>query len=107
MEFIEKLKFASVCGIDCETQCQIYKAYNLNDILLRRRLALLLLGDEDRWTEIRCDGCKGEQALCWYRNCEVRNCAFRKDLEFCIQCSKYPCSSLLKQQQLNKKIITC
>ena len=104
MKYIEKLKFASVCGIDCETQCAIYKAYNVNNQLQRRKLALMFLKDENRWPDIRCDGCKGEQAICWGKNCPIKQCAFQKELEFCIECNNYPCQALLKQQKKNEII---
>lgn len=104
MEFIEKLKFASVCGIDCETECNIYKAYHANDKFLRRRLALMLLKDDNRWPEIRCDGCKGEQAICWGRDCPIKHCAFSKGHEFCIECNNYPCKIFKKRQLRNESI---
>jgi hypothetical protein len=104
VKFIEKLKFASVCGIDCEAQCSIYDAYHNNDETKRRQLALLLLNDEKRWSEIRCDGCKGEQALYWRPNCTIKKCAFRQSIEFCIQCQSYPCPALRERQQRNEAI---
>ena len=104
MEFIDKLKFSSVCGIYCETECAIYQAYSKNNKTLRRHLALLLLEDAERWTEIRCDGCKGEQAICWGANCKIKKCAYSRDYEFCIECENYPCLSLIQQQQKNEKL---
>jgi hypothetical protein len=105
VKFIEKLKFASVCGIDCESQCSIYSAYHSNDELKRRQLALLFFNDENRWSEIRCDGCKGEQALCWGLTCPVKKCAIRQGIEFCIQCHSYPCPALRQRQQKNEAIM--
>ena len=101
MEHIDKLKFSSVCGIYCETECSIYKAYSTNDEAKRKQLALVLLNDNNRWPEIRCDGCKGVQAICWNANCPIKNCAYSHGYEFCIECKNYPCQ-LLKEQQ--KKI---
>ena len=104
MEFIDKLKFTSVCGIYCETECNIYKAYSTNNELMRRQLALNLLNDANRWPEIRCDGCKGEQAICWGAKCPIKKCAYSNNYEFCIECNNYPCYRLKEQQILNKKL---
>ena len=104
MEFIEKLKFSSVCGIYCETECKIYKAYSTNDELLRRQLALSLLNNANRWRDIRCDGCKGEQAICWNSNCPIKKCANSNGYEFCIECNNYPCPQLINQQHVNHRI---
>ena len=99
MQYLEKLKFNSVCGICCESECAIYNAYINNDEAMRRQLALTLLNDESRWTEIRCDGCKGEQSICWTNQCPVKACATNRKHEFCIQCDLYPCKTLSSQQR--------
>lgn len=101
MEFIDKLKFSSVCGIYCETECCIYKAYKTDNESMRRQLALILLNDAERWREIRCDGCKGEPAICWGNECAIKNCAYANQYEFCIQCKNYPCEKLQHQQKTN------
>jgi len=104
MEFIDKLKFSSVCGIYCETECKIYQAYSANDEARRRQLASIFLNDPERWREIRCDGCKGEQAINWRKDCPIRNCAYSQGYEFCIQCNNYPCRILLQQQKQNDMV---
>lgn len=101
MEFIDKLKFSSVCGIYCETECCIYKAYKQDNEAMRRQIALILLKDPERWREVRCDGCKGEEAICWKQHCPVKKCAYSNKLEFCIECHDYPCMLLQKQQKNN------
>lgn len=106
MDYINKLKFASICGIDCETECSIYLAYCNDNEVLRRQLALILLKDSNRWPEIRCDGCKGEQAICWRPHCPVKACATSHGLEFCIQCQDYPCANLTKMKEKNKILKT-
>ncbi len=107
MEFIEKIKFAAVCGIDCESECIIYRAYVNDNRLLRQQLAKELLGDRNRWPEIRCDGCKGEQAICYKPHCAVKTCARYRNYEFCYECNQYQCSQLIKTQEKNRKIRTC
>lgn len=102
MEFIDKLKFAAVCGLDCETECKIYHAYNCDDQFLRKQISRILLNDINRWCEIRCDGCKGAQSICWKEQCIVKECAYSKGYEFCIECEDYPCKLLLKTQKENK-----
>ncbi|MBN1153406.1 DUF3795 domain-containing protein [candidate division KSB1 bacterium] len=102
MIFIDKLKYTSVCGICCETECCIMNAYISNNIAFRRQLGLLLLKDADRWRNIRCDGCKGEQSICWEPYCPIKACAYSHGFEFCIECDKYPCAMLIKKQQENE-----
>lgn len=62
----------------------------------------MILGDADRWNEIRCDGCKGEQSISWVRDCPIKKCAYSNHFEFCIECDRYPCKMLLQQQQNNE-----
>ena len=103
MEFIDKLKFSSVCGIYCETECCIYKAYKKDNKSMRRQIAAILFKDPERWPEVRCDGCKGEKAISWDQTCPVRKCAYQNNLEFCIECQQYPCMLLQKRQENNEK----
>ena len=107
MKFIDKLKFAAVCGIDCESECSLYRAYHDDDCSMRQWLAAHFLGDANRWPDIRCDGCKGEQAICWKSHCAVKTCAQKNGYEFCYECKHYPCTQLLKTQEDNRKIRTC
>jgi len=104
MEFLDKLKFSSVCGIYCETECCIYKAYISANKSFRRQVAQIIFNDANRWPEIRCDGCKGEQSICWYAECPVKKCAYAQGFEFCIECERYPCHTLLIQQEKNEML---
>jgi hypothetical protein len=45
--------------------------------------------------ELRCHGCKTEICAIFCLKCEIRQCAQQKNVEFCFQCGKYPCTRIL------------
>jgi hypothetical protein len=45
--------------------------------------------------DLHCNGCKS-QTLCIYcRDCDIKLCAEEKELEFCFECSQFPCDRLI------------
>ena len=45
--------------------------------------------------EIRCHGCKSDVLSGYCRTCEITACAVSKGIEFCYQCTDYPCDRLI------------
>lgn len=44
--------------------------------------------------EMHCHGCKTDVTAVYCRNCGMRICAREKGLEFCSECSDYPCEKI-------------
>ena len=49
-----------------------------------------------------CPGCRGQEdcqpAYC--RRCKIRDCAFRRGIDFCFECTSFPCKSI---KQIDKR----
>lgn len=82
------------CGVDCGT-CPAYEATMKDDWFARRELAA-------QWTtpnypvmaeEINCFGCQseGEQIFIFCRECEMRLCGMKREVQTCAECRDYPC----------------
>lgn len=78
---VDKYKPDGYCGIYCGA-CPSFQA-------TRSGLADLLGLDQ-------CRGCKSEQVSDgWCSVCDIMSCAKEKNLDFCSDCSAYPCDILL------------
>ena len=91
--------FIGYCGIDC-WNCDAYLATINDDQELRRKTA-------EKWSElnktvilpeqINCEGCRmnGVKTIYCESLCPIRQCAIKKDLEICWDCSAFKhCSKL-------------
>lgn len=71
------------CCLECD-KCDAYIATQNNDDALRAKVA-------KEWKmkaeEIRCDGCKSNDALF---NCEAKKCSITKNLPTCAHCPDFP-----------------
>jgi len=47
-----------------------------------------------------CKGCRSGGGWSWWPDCPVRDCVIQKELDFCYQCSDFPCEKL-KQEPLS------
>jgi hypothetical protein len=90
----EKLHMSIIgaCGDDCSS-CPRYNATIKNDMKALERVKELwvLLGwrpADVTLEELKCSGCR-EDNICAYK--ELRDCAFKKDLNNCGMCKEYPC----------------
>jgi len=53
-----------------------------------------------------CKGCRYGGGWSWWPDCPVRDCVIQKGLDFCYQCSDFPCNKLKEEPFLtNKKAI--
>jgi hypothetical protein len=75
------------CGLNCGA-CPVGRANESGDTDLLAKMA------ED-WGrnagDLICEGCKAEITADFCSRCGMRLCAREKGLEFCIECSDYPC----------------
>lgn len=80
------------CGLDC-FNCLMYRA-NENEEL-RAKISENLGIPFERAV---CKGCRGEAGkpdfLNWTEPCNVYRCITKRNLDFCYQCSDFPCDNL-------------
>ncbi len=50
----------------------------------------------------RCKGCRKEKCVL-FKSCKVRECSERKNVDFCFQCSDFPCSDTGFDEHLYKR----
>lgn len=44
------------------------------------------------FTTVECGGCRKEKCKL-FKNCNVRECHVKKNVDFCFQCSEFPCNN--------------
>jgi len=80
------------CGLDC-FNCLVYLASENEE--LRAKISENIGIPVE---QIACKGCRGEAGkpsfLNWTEPCSVYRCIAKKKLDFCYQCSDFPCDSL-------------
>ncbi len=94
MEF----KLDSYCGLYCGA-CFIMNAYKQN----RNNCLPLDWINPLENKEIKCHGCKSEIIFENCRGCKIRECAQSKNLEFCNECSQFPCEKIKVFEERNLK----
>jgi len=85
----ERLNLVAPCGIDCGN-CELYTCRND----ARLFSALILRGIPA--DKIPCDGCRSIDGNCPVieGQCETHNCVEAKKVEYCFECSDFPCVKL-------------
>lgn len=91
-------RLVGACGIFCG-ECDIYKAYSLDDIELKTKIAKRISkkvnkGIKPEW--ITCDGCFGRLDIHWSPRCEILRCAIDHEVKSCGLCPDYPCEGIEK-----------
>ncbi len=97
----------AVCGLDCEL-CDIRKAPH--DPEAAQRIVAWFkkeewLSEDEGIDEIiersmYCTGCRGDRSVHWSPDCPILICCVdKKGLEFCYQCSEFPCEQLTEWAQ--------
>lgn len=87
MERRERCWYLTPCGLDCY------------DCAIRLRTEEELAywrGQNVDTDKIKCDGCRSDRAgNHWSPKCRIMQCCvYERKLEFCAQCSDFPCRSL-------------
>ncbi len=88
----------AVCGLDCASECDIYRATFDPSVAQRLLEGFRAEGRTDAKLEwFHCDGCRGERSKCWSDDCWIwQCCAAEHKLEHCAQCAEFPCARLAK-----------
>src|SRR5208283_231123 len=89
---MDYLQMTSPCGLDCFNCTMSQTKDNPN---LRIKIAKNLGIPEEKAT---CQGCRGENGTIAFLNmtepCSVYQCIKKKDIDFCYECSDFPCDYL-------------
>lgn len=102
-------KLIAYCGINCG-RCDIYLAPSNPKI--SRELARAF---EGAWQDVKpedfsCKTCRSSINDCWTTECWIRYCCSKeKNLNYCYECTEFPCSNLekwaLKSKRYKKALI--
>ncbi len=87
-------KTAAVCGLLCRS-CGIYIATQENNTDQLKGIAERL---HIPFEEVRCKGCRSDVLSAHCKSCFFRECSEQKEIEFCSECSEYPCQQLREFQ---------
>ncbi|OGP52133.1 MAG: hypothetical protein A2Y79_12620 [Deltaproteobacteria bacterium RBG_13_43_22] len=89
---MDYLQITAPCGIDC-FNCPMYLAKDNQD--LRTKIAQNMGIPSEKAV---CQGCRAEKGTIAFLNmtepCNVYRCIEKKDLDFCGDCSDFPCDHL-------------
>jgi hypothetical protein len=89
MEANERINLVAPCGIDCGT-CELYLCKD------NQQLFAYLLGKGIPEEKLPCTGCRNIEGNCPVigSKCATYVCVIEKNVEFCTDCSDFPCSKL-------------
>lgn len=84
-------RYDTYCGIYCGA-CEVMNAKTDEE---RARVIRMFEGALPGWhaapDQVHCSGCKTENAFVNCRTCPIKSCARGKGVEFCFECSEFPC----------------
>jgi Protein of unknown function (DUF3795) len=86
-------KYAAVCGLYCEA-CSLFIATTEDPIRLKQLAEGFNVSEE----EVKCDGCRSDKRGPYCKVCKMSDCAAEKGIDFCVECSEYPCNDLKRFQ---------
>jgi len=85
----------SVCGLNC-AKCDMYEASHGNE-KVRDEIVQWFKEKRNKTLQpeqIRCEGCRGPLDAHWSEDCRMLSCATQRGLQYCFQCSDFPCTKL-------------
>lgn len=83
-----KTKYDSYCGLYCGA-CEILFMNELGNIEEKAKEWKMSIND------VKCSGCKTTQNSIYCIDCDIKLCAESRNVEFCNECSSFPCSRIL------------
>ena len=86
----EEFVYDTYCGLNCGA-CHMLIA---NEEKNEQWLAATAEKQNRKLEDMRCHGCKTDITAIFCANCGMRMCAREKNLEFCSECSDYPCQKI-------------
>jgi len=88
-------KHAAACGLFCPA-CSLFIGTQEDPQRLEKMAKVFNITPE----QLRCEGCRSEVLSPYCRTCKMVKCCAGKAIEFCGQCSEYPCEDLKTFQSL-------
>lgn len=89
---------AAPCGLYCGA-CSTYIARQRGD---RARLSTIAkrIGEQKGWAikpeeDLVCEGCLSSKLAIMCRKCAIRDCATKKDYNYCARCPDFPCQTII------------
>ncbi len=86
-------KLAAVCGLYCES-CTLYIATRDDPQRLTHLANRFQLTEE----EMTCYGCRSDKRSPYCEQCKIFSCAAERGIDFCGDCTEYPCDELKQFQ---------
>ncbi|UCC19244.1 MAG: DUF3795 domain-containing protein [Promethearchaeota archaeon] len=86
----------SYCGLYCGA-CFVMIAFKQNRDDCIPKEWINQISDKD----LKCYGCKSDEIFENCQKCGIRKCARTKNIEFCSECSDYPCEKIKYIQSFN------
>jgi hypothetical protein len=86
-------KVAGVCGLYCEA-CTLFIATKEDPERLKGLAARFQLSEE----AIKCYGCRSAKRGPYCEKCKMFACATERGIDFCVECTEYPCDDLKQFQ---------
>lgn len=84
-----KLKeLTAICGIDC-FNCELYEK---NITASFQKIMAQKTGKKPE--ELSCKGCRQMGCVLLAKECATKKCAKERNLDFCFECSDFPCQKL-------------
>jgi hypothetical protein len=90
---IPDTRLAGPCGLFCSS-CKVYIATR-DQAAIRKSIAESLYLPK---LSLECNGCRSNSRHHTCKECHIRDCAALKGLDFCGECSDYPCEKLSEFQ---------
>jgi hypothetical protein len=56
------------------------------------------------FASVECSGCRKEKCKI-FKKCKVRDCITKKEVDFCFQCSEFPCTTTGFDRHLHKRSV--
>ena len=82
-------ELAAVCGLFCSA-CSVYIGTQEDPEKLKFIAERMQCSTE----EIKCDGCRAKRQSTYCKTCAISKCASEKGLDFCGECTDFPCELL-------------
>jgi hypothetical protein len=86
-------KLAAVCGLYCEA-CTLFIATKEDPARLKGLAERFKISEE----AMKCYGCRSDKRGPYCEICKMFDCAAERGIDFCIECTEYPCNDLKQFQ---------